>query len=163
MVKLNLLQQLLQMQSHAAFATLPSPILQLLCIPVWGNTLHHTLMVLVSKQHTDMHQHPLKGHLWRSSKMSGSRKLSNDHSSAKLFWRGVPVRRSLLAALNDLSTLWLAHTQAHTRSLWSNNLERQLVYLINLQLRFLMRWPSSTTRNFQFLSWSCFWSLMHIS
>ena len=37
--------------------------------------------------------------LFRSSKISGSRKLSNDHSSAKLFCNGVPVNRSLLAAL----------------------------------------------------------------
>ena len=30
--------------------------------------------------------------------MSGRRKLSSDQSSARLFWRGVPVNSSLLAA-----------------------------------------------------------------
>ena len=37
--------------------------------------------------------------------MSGRRKLSNDHSSARLFCSGVPVSRSLLAASYDFRAL----------------------------------------------------------
>lgn len=44
-------------------------------------------------------------HLLRSSKMSGRRKLSNDHSSARLFCSGVPVSSSLLAASYDFRAL----------------------------------------------------------
>ena len=44
-------------------------------------------------------------YLLRSSKMSGRRKLSNDHSSARLFCNGVPVSSSLLAASYDFSAL----------------------------------------------------------
>ena len=44
-------------------------------------------------------------HLLRSSKMSGRRKFSRDHSSARLFWRGVPVSRRRLAASYDFKAL----------------------------------------------------------
>lgn len=44
-------------------------------------------------------------HLLRSSKMSGRRKLSKDHSSARLFCSGVPVSSSLLAASYDFRAL----------------------------------------------------------
>ena len=51
--------------------------------------------------------------------------MSSDQSSDRLFWRGVPVRSRRLAEWYDLSS-WMRR-----------------------QLRFLMRWPSSTMMYFQ--------------
>ena len=86
--------------------------------------------------HKIMQQQPYQ---LRSSNISGSRKLSKDHSSERLFCRGVPVRRSLLEALKAFKVL------------------------MSLQLRFLMRCPSSTTRYFHSWSWKYLRSLRHIS
>lgn len=61
-------------------------------------------------------------YLFRSSKTSGRRKLSRDHSSDRLFCRGVPVRSSLLSVGNIFSSC--------TRR----------------QFRFLILWPSSTIK-----------------
>ena len=46
-----------------------------------------------------------KADLLRSSKMSGRRKLRRDHSSARLFCSGVPVKRSRLPASYDFRAL----------------------------------------------------------
>lgn len=43
--------------------------------------------------------------LFRSSKTSGRRKLRRDQSSARLFWRGVPVSSSLLSVGSRFSSL----------------------------------------------------------
>jgi len=52
-------------------------------------------------------------------KTSGSRKFKRAQSSWRLFWRGVPVRRSLLVHLNSLT------------------------YSDNLDFSFFIRWASS--------------------
>jgi hypothetical protein len=39
----------------------------------------------------------------RDENISGKMKFSNDQSSAKLFWRGVPVKRSLFSTLMYLN------------------------------------------------------------
>lgn len=57
----------------------------------------------------------------REVKTSGSKKLSRDHSSLRLFCRGVPVSKSLLAVSNSRKDL------------------------MSLQLKFFSLWPSSTT------------------
>ena len=46
-----------------------------------------------------------KADLLRSSKMSGRRKLRRDHSSARLFCNGVPVKRSRFPASYDFRAL----------------------------------------------------------
>mmetsp|Transcript_32485 Transcript_32485/g.69688 ORF Transcript_32485/g.69688 Transcript_32485/m.69688 type:complete len:261 (+) Transcript_32485:1182-1964(+) len=84
-------------------------------------------------------------HAWkesRSSKMSGSRKLSRDQSSVRLFCSGVPER---------------------SRRLHSVPPHKALSSLISLQFIFLRRWPSSMITNFQASGLSSFMSRITIS
>ena len=133
---------------------------------------------------TDTHTHTYP---FRSSKMSGSMKLRRDQSSDRLFCSGVPVSSRRLAASYDFRALQThthnvhihvhvytciythtqtdRHTHAHkiknnTQTIEANG---EASDLMSLQLRFLMRCPSSTTRNFQLRLMRCRWSRIHIS
>ena len=77
------------------------------------NIFHFELHVVVLKSDNSGHERNflssfqrLRGpYVLRSSKTSGKRKLSMDQSSARLFWRGVPVSSSLLAVWYCFSSL----------------------------------------------------------
>ena len=87
-------------------------------------------------------------HAWnesRSSKIFGSRKLSSDHSSGRLFCSGVPVSSSRLHSVTvPVPVIALSS-------------------VISRQFMFLRRWPSSITTNFQPSFLSSFESRMTIS
>ena len=57
------------------------------------------------KQRPNYYRRKTAAHLFKSSNISGSRKLSSDHSSARLFCNGVPVNNNLLAVLYVFSSL----------------------------------------------------------
>ncbi len=73
----------------------------------------------VQNQYCELPLH-VPSYLFRSSNTSGRRKLSRDHSSDRLFCRGVPVSSSLLSDISIFSSC------------------------TSRQFKFLILWPSST-------------------